>query len=84
MKELIDSSSVGEGLSWAAFGRHLKDRRTYYQIKVSLLSRFSNLSMGRILEIECGAPPFATVHEVRAIAYAIGLDPEVIESMMPK
>jgi hypothetical protein len=84
IKDLIARSSLGEGMSWSAFGGHLKGRRIYYQIKVSLLSRISNISMGRILEIEAGAPPFASVAEVRAIASAIGLDSAILESMMPR
>lgn len=84
VKDLIAQSSIGEGMSWAAFGGHLKGRRIYYQVKVSLLSRVSSIPMGRILEIEAGAPPFASVAEVRAIASALGMNGEVLESMMPK
>jgi hypothetical protein len=84
IKELIAHSSLGQGLAWATFGRHLKGRRIYFQVKVSLLSRFSNIPMGRILEIESGAPPFASPAEVRAIASALGVDSQILESMMPK
>jgi hypothetical protein len=84
IKSLIDNSSLGEGMSWSAFGSHIKGRRLHYQVKISLMSRISNISMGRLLEIEAGAPPFASVSEVRAIADALGVDPEFLESVMPK
>lgn len=84
IKELISNSSIGEGMSWSAFGGHIKGRRLYYRVKISLMSRVSNISMGRLLEIEAGAPPFASVTEVRAIAEALGMNGHVLESMMPK
>lgn len=83
-KGLVDNSSVGEGLRWSAFGKFLKEKRLSFKIKVSLLSRLASLPMGRILEIESGAPPFANLPEVRAIASAIGVDASSLESMMPK
>jgi hypothetical protein len=83
-KNLVDKSSLGDGLRWSAFGRAMKEKRLSFRMKVSLLSRTSNVSMGRILEIEAGAPPFASVAEVRAIASAIGLDSAILESMMPR
>ncbi len=83
MDKLLRDSSVGHGLRWAEFGRSLKEKRLAFGVKVSLLSRLSNLSMGRILEIESGAPPFASRTEVVAIARGLGVDPGPIEGRMP-
>jgi len=84
MKDLVGRSSVGHGLLWSEFGRLLRDKRLAFGMKVSLLSRLSNLSMGRLLEIEAGAPPFARKEEVRAIASALGVDPDPLEGRMPR
>ncbi len=83
-KDLVHDSSIGEGLRWSAFGRVLREKRLSFRVKVSLLSRLANLPMGRILEIESGAPPFASLPEVRAIASAIGVDASSLESRMPR
>ncbi len=84
IKDLIARSSLGEGLSWSAFRSHLRGRRIHFRVKIALLSRMTNISVGRISEIESGAPPFARPEEVKAIASAIGIDVKVLESMMPK
>lgn len=84
IEDLIASSSIGEGLSWSVFGTHLRGRRLYFRIKIALLSRMTNISVGRISEIEAGGPPFATFREVKAIAEALGVNAEALEALAPR
>lgn len=84
IEDLIARSSLGEGLSWSAFGKSLREIRLRFGVKVSLLSHLSKIREHRISEIESGAPPFASKTEVEAIAVALGTDPARLESWTPR
>ncbi len=81
IKDLIDRSSVGDGLRDVAFGRALRDLRLKFRIDVNYMSRHSNLSRGRIIEIESGAPPAPSRAELEAVASVIGVPLDRITSL---
>lgn len=81
IKDLIDRSSVGEGLRELAFGKALREMRLRFRLTVDDVCRHSNLSRGRVIEIESGAPPAPSVAEIEAIASAIGVPPDRIRAL---
>ncbi len=81
--DLIRASSLGEGLSWVSFGKHVRELRLRFRLSADFVCRDSNLARIRLLLIEAGAPPQATRDEVRAIARAIGVSPDSLLSRMP-
>lgn len=82
--ELIELSSVGEGLSWMGFGKHVAERRVRFGISLSQLERRTGMSHGRLTEIEGGCPDHPTRKEVAALEKAMDLEPGALESRTPR
>lgn len=81
IKDLIDRSSVGEGLRELAFGKALRDLRLRFRVTVADVCKHSGLSRHRVMEVESGTPPAPSKAELEAIARAMGVPVSRLKSL---